>query len=94
MFVIQSRVSTICVISSAPFAFCLMVPLFEKVAKKKAENNIFHCCVTLRKCFVFCCCFFFYDFKVVKSIKIEQTLLKNGQSHDAKNKRSEYFGTP
>ena len=28
-----------------------------------------------------------FDFKVVKSIKMEQHLLKNGQSHDAKNKR-------
>ena len=33
----------------------------------------------------------FYDFKLVKSIKIEQNLLKNGQSHDAKKQPIKTF---
>ena len=37
--------------------------------------------------FYFCHLQVFYDFKVVKSIKMEQNLLKNYQNHDAKNNR-------
>ena len=61
-----------------------MVPPFEKVTKKKKENNLLHFCFTLRKCFVLVMCRHF-TFKVVKFIKIEPDLLKIGQSHDAKN---------
>ena len=72
------------------FAFCLMVPPFEKVTKKKAENSLLQFCFTLCKCFVFVICSIL-RLKVVKSIKIGQNLLTNGQSHDAENKRSEHF---
>ena len=58
--------------------------LFRKSHKKKAENNPFQLCFTLLKRSLFCHLYAFNDFEVVKSIKIEQRLLKNGESHDAK----------
>ena len=47
-----------------------MVAPFEKVTKKKVENNRFQFYFTLRKCFFFFCHLqAFYDFEVVKNIK-------------------------
>ena len=65
--------------------FVLWYPL-TKTSQKKAENNVLFDVNVLFLSFVAV-----YDFKVVKSIKIEQNLFKNGQSHDAKNNRSEQF---
>ena len=58
------------------FASCIMVPAFKNVTKKKAENNLLQFYFTLSTFFFFFFFFFsFYDFKVVKSIKIKQNLL-------------------
>ena len=66
-------------------AFCLIIPFFEKVTKMKADF------VLLYTIFFFFFFLYAFYFKVVKTIKTEQYLLKNCQSHDAKNKRSEHF---
>ena len=59
------------------FAFCLMVPPFEKVTqKKKAENNCLQCCFTLRKCFVFVICRHFTTLKWSKVLKLSKICLK------------------
>ena len=73
---------TICVISCARIRFLSYGTPCRKSHKKKAENNLFQFCFSLRKRLVFVICGHFTT--VVKSIKIEQNLLWNGQSHDAK----------
>ena len=63
--------------------FLLWYPLSKKSQKRRQKINLFQFCFTLRKCFVFVICRHFTTLK--------QNLLKNGQSHDAKNNRSEHF---
>ena len=67
-----------------------MVPLLEKVTKK-AENTLFQFCFTLRKCFVFVMCGHFTTLKWLKVLKLSKIFFQNGQSYDAKNKRSDHF---
>ena len=47
-------------------------PLSKKSQKGKAENKLFQFWFTFRKCFVFLSFVNFYDFKLVKNIKIEK----------------------
>ena len=63
-------------IHARAFAFCLMVPPFEKVTKKKAENSLFQFCFTLRKCFVFVICRHFMTLKWLKVLKLSKICLK------------------
>ena len=58
------------------FAFCLMVPAFEKVTKLKAEHNLFQCCFSLRKWFVFVICRHFTTLKWLKVLKLSKICLK------------------
>ena len=53
------------------FAFCLMVPPFEKVTKKKAENNLFQFWY-----FVFAICRHFTTLKWLKVLKLSKVCLK------------------
>ena len=53
-----------------------MVPAFEKVTKKKAENNLFQFGFTLRKCFVFVICMHFTTLKWLKVLKLSKICLK------------------
>ena len=80
------RLWTICVISCARNRFLSYETHIRKSLKKKVENNLFQFLFTLHKCFVLSF-LGIYDFKVVKNIKTEQSLLKNDQSHDVKNNR-------
>ena len=70
------------------FAFCLMVPPFENVTKKKAENNLFLFCFTLRKCFVFVICRHFATLKWLKVLKLSKIGLKMVK---AMTPKSEHF---
>ena len=58
------------------FAFCLMVPPFENVIKKKAENNLFRFCFTLRKCLGFVICGHFTTLKWLKLLKLSTICFK------------------
>ena len=53
-----------------------MVPRFEKVTKKKAENNLFQFFFTLRKCFVFVICRHCTTLKWLKVLKLSKICLK------------------
>ena len=53
-----------------------MVPTFEKVTKKKAENNLFRFCFTLRKCFVFVMGRHFTTLKWLKVVKLSKSCFK------------------
>ena len=69
-----------------------MVPHSKKrQKKKKAQNNPFQFSFTLPKCFVVSHLLAFNDFEVVISNKNLQILLRNDQSHDVKNNRSEHL---
>ena len=52
------------------FSCCLMVPPF-----KKAENNLFQFCFTLRKCFVFVSCRHFTTLKWLKVLQLSKICL-------------------
>ena len=56
--------------------FNLKVPPFEKVPKRKAENNLFQFCFTLRKCFVFVICRHFTTSKWLNVLKLSKVCLK------------------
>ena len=68
------------------FALCLMVPPFEKVTKRKQKITFFNFVLL----YVNVLFLPFVDI-VVKSTKIYQNLLKNGQAMTSKNNRSEHF---
>ena len=69
------------------FAFCLMVPTFEKVTKKKAENNLFQFCFTLCKCFNFVICRHFTTIKWLKVLKCSKICLKMVKAMTQKKKK-------
>ena len=73
------------------FAFCLMVPTFEKVTKKMAENNLFQFCFYICKCFNFVICRHFTTLKWLKVLKCSKICLKMVKAMTSKNNRSEYF---
>ena len=58
------------------FAFCPMVPPFEKITEKKAENNLFQLCFTFLKCFVFVICRHFTTLKWLKVSKLSKICLQ------------------
>ena len=58
------------------FAFCLKVPPFWKVTKK-AENNLFQFCFTLRKCFGCVICRHFTTLRWLKVLKLSKICLSD-----------------
>ena len=48
----------------------------ETVTKKKAENNLFRFCFTLRNCFVFVICMHFTTLKWLKVLNLSKIWLK------------------
>ena len=57
-------------------AVCLMVPPFEKVTKKKAENNLFQFNFTLLKCFAFVICRHLTTLKWLDMLKLSKICFK------------------
>ena len=55
---------------------CAIIPFLSKGTKKKAENNLFQFCFTLRKCFVFVICRHFSTSKWLKVLKLNKICLK------------------
>ena len=66
---------TLCVISCARIRFLSYGTPFRKSHKTEGKKIIFFNFVLLYAIALFCHLWAFYDFKVVKSIKIEQNLL-------------------
>ena len=63
-------------IASANIRFLSYGTPFRKSQKKKAENNIFQCCFTSRKCFVFVICRHFTILKWLKVLKLSKICFK------------------
>ena len=87
MFVIQfSSVNDLRDFMRAHSPFVLWYPLTKKSQNRRQKITLCKFVLLYVKVFLLS----FYDFKEVKSIKIEQNFLNNGQSHGAKNNRSEH----
>ena len=63
-------------IHARAIAFCLTVPPFEKVTKKKAEKNPFQFSFDLLKCFVFVICRHFTTLKWLKVLRLSKSRFK------------------